>query len=192
MDNKGILRIGLPTVIFFAAVVFINKSFTPLIPFAAAFLHELGHIAVMSLCGQKIKKITVLPFGVDIKKSHSVTSYKADIAVSSAGLAVNLAVFILCFFLPKSAWAEQLRSANLFLMAVNILPIKNLDGGQVIEKLLCLRLDPDTADRIINICSFFCLVVVGSVAVWLLMSSGYNFTLLFMCIYLFCEIFIKK
>ena len=192
MDKKTRLKIGLPTIVFFTALIFTSEGYASLLPFAAAFAHELGHIAVMVICGQKIERITLLPFGIDIKKRPSVTSYTTDIAVNTAGLAVNALLILLCLQFPESRLQNSFIEANAFLFAVNALPIKNLDGGQVLEKTLCLKLDSDTAEAIMDFCSLVCLIAVGSVAIWLLLSSGYNFTLLFMCIYLFFGIFIKK
>ncbi len=192
MANKTSVKFALPTLIFFALLAFFGRDFIYFIPFAAAFFHELGHLFVMLVCGQPVKQITVLPFGVDIKKTPYLSSYKADIAISSAGIAVNILMIGVCGILPESNVVEFFKQSNIVLVAINVLPIKSLDGGQILEKILLLTLPPNTVERVMSFCSMVCIILVGSVAIWVLFYSGYNFTLLFMCMYLFAGLFLKR
>ena len=184
------IKISFPTLIFFAVLIF---NFNPmyLIPFVSAYLHEMGHIIVMKICGQNINQIKILPFGIDIQKNNALSSYKADILISSAGILVNLLLIFLCKVFYQGYFADFFITSNFILIFINILPIKSFDGGQIIETLLALKYDLTIADKIIKLSSFICILLVGSFAVWLLFNTSYNFTLLFMCIYLFCGIFLK-
>lgn len=184
------IKVGFPTLIFFAVLIF-KFDITYFIPFISAFLHELGHIFVMKMCGQNINQIKILPFGIDIQKNNSLSSYKDDILISSAGILVNLSLIILCKTFYKGHYADFFITSNTILIFINLLPIKSFDGGQIVETLLALKYDLNTADKIIKVSSFICIFLVGSFAVWLLFNTSYNFTLLFMCIYLFCGIFLK-
>ena len=190
MLNKTKIKISFPTLIFFAILIF-NLNPMYLIPFISAYLHEIGHVAVMKTCGQNISQIKILPFGIDIQKNNSLSSYKADILISSAGISVNLLLIVLCKIFYNGYYADLFISSNLILIFINILPIKSFDGGQIIETILALKYDLNTADKIIKISSFICIFFIGSFAVWLLFNTSYNFTLLFMSIYLFCGIFLK-
>ncbi len=192
MADKPRIKIALPTFVFFGLLAAAGSGVLHLLPFLAALLHETGHIAVMLACGQGVNRITVLPFGIDIKKAPCLSSYKTDIAVSSAGVVVNILMIGLCVFLPETPAVTYFAQSNLVLIAINILPIKTLDGGQILEKTLLLKLSPDTAEKIVDLCSMVCILLAGAVAVWLLLRSGYNFTLLVMCMYLFSGIFLKK
>ena len=192
MANKPLVKFAFPTLVFFVLLFVCERDVLLFLPFAAALLHELGHLLVMIICRQRIKQITVFPFGVDIKKVPFISSYKTDIAVSSAGIAVNISMTVLCCFLPNSSAVDIFQQSNALLFAINVLPIKTLDGGQILEKVLLLLLPPDTVDKIMGFCSFVCIIIVGSVAVWVLFYSGYNFSLLFMCMYLFAGVFLKK
>ncbi len=191
MVKKTRIRIGLPTFAFFAVIFLMDFSLTSILPFLAALLHELGHITAMKMCGQNISEIKILPFGIDIKRVPSLSSYKTDIFVNSAGILTNILLILLCSALPESDTVSFFIASNILLIFVNILPIKNLDGGQSLEKLLALKLDLETAENIVAICSLICIILLGSVAVWLLFYTSYNFTLLLMCMYLFCGIFLK-
>ncbi len=192
MASKISVKFVIPTLVFFAIILLVGVNVTYYLPFIAALLHEMGHLFVMLICGQKVKQITILPFGIDIKKAPSVSSYKTDIAVSSAGIAVNALMIFLCTILPKSMVVDFFMQSNIVLLAVNVLPIKSLDGGQILEKILLLIMSPYSVEKIMASCSMVCLIMVGSVAIWVLFYSGYNFTLLFMCMYLFTGLFLKK
>lgn len=186
------VKFSLPTLVFFVTLIAFNPDGTYTLPFFAAILHELGHIAVMCFLKIPIRCVTVLPFGVDINAGKKLTSYPADIALSGAGVAVNLLCVILGGALPSFAGKDIFISANLLLILVNILPIKGLDGGQLLEKSLLLFLEPNRVDFIINAVSFAAVVALGAVAIWLLFFTGGNFTLLLMCGYLFVTLFLKR
>ncbi|MBQ7968477.1 MAG: hypothetical protein IJ292_01460 [Clostridia bacterium] len=188
MADKTRIKIALPTLVFFCAILFFDVSILPFIPFFAAILHEAGHIAVMKICKVKIKEIKILPFGIDIKKENKITSYKTDIAVSSAGIAVNILLLLLCTLLPKTPETILFASSNVLLIFINILPINSLDGGQMLEKLLEYKYDPQIANKVTATTSLVCITLLGSVAIWVLFKTSYNFSLLLMCIYLFCGI----
>ncbi len=192
MGNKPLVKFAFPTIVFFVLLGALGRSYIYFLPFVAALLHEMGHLLVMFVCRQPLKQITVLPFGVDIKKAPYISSYKADIAVSSAGIIVNIIMIVLCKTFPESLAVEYFKQSNIVLFGINVLPIKTLDGGQILEKLLLLFLPPDTVEKVMSICSFICIFLVGSLAVWVLFYSGYNFTLLFMCMYLFVGLFLKR
>ena len=191
MFGRTKVRIGLPTLMFFAFLILFDRSLRGFMPFVAAILHELGHIAAMALCGQRVESITVLPFGIDIKKKGCLSSYKEDVFVASAGIATNLLLILICSFLPKNDTLTYFKYANLLLITINVLPVKTLDGGQIMRSWLLLWLEPDKAEGVLNVFSFIFILLLSSVAVWLLFSTSYNFSLLLMCMYLFFGIFLK-
>lgn len=189
---KGLkLEIGLSTVIFFCVLVAGGVSPIAFLPLLAALLHEIGHIIVMLICGQKIARIKILPIGLDIKTAPCVSSYKADIAISIAGILANICVIMICSRFESTDTLNFFKISNMILILLNILPIRSLDGGQILEKTLELTTSPDTAERVMKTVSFFCLVLLWSFAVWIFFESNYNFTLLMMCIYLFVGIFVR-
>ena len=82
-------------------------------------------------------------------------------------------------------------ASNVTLAVLNSLPIKSLDGGQIFEKIITWKYDVPTAEKAVGISSLISIILLGSIAVWVFFNTTYNFTLLFMCIYLFIGIFIK-
>ena len=191
MDNGIKFQIGLPTVIFFCVLTVGGASTIALLPLLAALIHELGHITVMLLCKQKIVKIKILPIGLDIKTAPCVSSYKTDIAVSVAGILANLCTVLICSQFDDTFALSFFKMSNMILIILNILPIRSLDGGQILERTLECATAPDTAEKIMKTVSFICLFLLWSIAVWIFFKSNYNFTLLIMCIYLFVGIFVR-
>ena len=190
--RKTKISIGLPTFVFFAVLFVADFSVMSIMPFLAALLHEMGHVLAMKTCGIKISDIKIYPFGVDIKKQQSLTSYATDIFISIAGILTNIAAMIACNFLPPSDNISFFVSSNVVLIIINVLPIRTLDGGMALEKLLLLKMRYDIVDGVMNFLSLCSILLLGSVAIWLLFYTSYNFSLLLMCMYLFCGIFLGK
>ena len=191
-SNKIKISIGLPTFIFFLVLFLADFSLFSVMPFLAALVHELGHVLAMRCCRVSISKIKIYPFGVDIKKQECLTSYAADIFISCAGILANIAAISLCAALPPSDTCDFFVSSNVVLIIINVLPIKTLDGGMALEKFMLLKFRPDFVNGVMSFLSLVSIVLLGSVAIWLLFYTSYNFSLLLMCIYLFCGIFLGK
>lgn len=188
------MRLILPSIhIKFSAVVFAalfllleTSEFTVSL-LAAAAAHEAGHLIAMIVSGNRPKSITVYPFGIDIASGHSLCSYRTDIFISAAGCAVNLLLSAV-FFAVLPTFAQC--CAVLFLL--NILPVKSLDGGRIVECFLLLRMDQDRAEGILYVTSFIFIVLLWMLSIYLLLFAPFNPTLFFICVYLFALIFLKK
>lgn len=186
--HKTKFKITIPTFVFFAIILFSCRAFYPLLPFAAALLHEAGHLIAMRLCGLRPECITVYPFGIDIKCDSSLLPYKKELFVCSAGISANLLCVLILTVIPNSkanTYAVLFGISNILLIFLNILPIKMLDGGRIAENLLLLFTDPTNASKILNILSFSSMFLLWSLAIYLFFYSSYNFSLFLMCIYLF-------
>lgn len=186
------LRAGLPFFIFLILLT-LTGGLTAYLPFfLAVALHECGHLVLMRACGVGVERITVLPFGVDIKPESTLTSYTSDVLVSLGGIAANLCGMGVSALLPSDGGGGAFFSANLALALLNALPIRGLDGGYALEKILLKACSPRLASGAVFATSFLFLVALGSVAIWIFFRTGYNFTLLMMCAYLFCGIFLRE
>jgi stage IV sporulation protein FB len=78
------------------------------------------------------------------------------------------------------------------LAVFNLLPIKSLDGGRIVECALLMRMGEDEAARVIYVLSFIFIVILWIISVYLLLYAPFNPTLFFICVYLFAAIFLKK
>ena len=81
---------------------------------------------------------------------------------------------------------------NTLLAAVNLLPIEPLDGGRALYYALLRHREPPAAQKISRLISLLFLFPLAAVSVWLLLATGYNFSLLLIVVYLFVFLFVKK
>lgn len=191
------LMVSVPSLLFWVAVAVFDRSMQTASALVAALLHELGHIAVMHICGMSLTGITVLPYGLEMTSNRPPSSFYEDIAVNSAGCAVNLLSFPLFYTLGTVIHGEigfflhLVSLASLTLGLLNAFPITSLDGGCVLEALLSVLFSHNTAYRAARMISFLFLVVLWVLATYVFMFSGYNYSLFAMAVWLFVRAFLR-
>lgn len=179
------IKVGLPTVVFVITLVLLDKSALSLLALAAALCHELGHIAVMLVSGTEVSEIEITVFGAEIRTPCAERTTLVNIAVFSAGALTNILCAVTVFILPTSS-VEALFFANasLSLAIVNLLPIRTLDGGCILEALLA-DITPKHMPLIVDVVSCITLGFLWLTAVYLLLIFGGNLSLMLFCMYLF-------
>lgn len=135
------MRIKLPKIraefsfFAFAALVFLLKDKYTADGFAiVCILHEIGHLAAISISDVKIKMVRLSGFGIKIETEKSGTApifYSIFILLS--GPAANI---ILYFLLEFSGRHHQTAVLSLAAALYNLLPYPQLDGGSAIELLI--------------------------------------------------------
>lgn len=191
------LMVSVPSLLFWVAVAVFDRSMQTASALVAALLHELGHIAVMHICGMSLTGITVLPYGLEMTSSRPPSSFYEDVAVNSAGCSVNLISFPLFYCLGAvihgeiGSFLHLVSLASLTLGLLNAFPITSLDGGCVLEALLSIFLPHDTAYRTVRVVSFLFLIVLWVLATYVFMFSGYNYSLFAMAVWLFARVFLR-
>lgn len=181
---------------FFIAVLTVlltvdRSGMAPVGIFCAA-LHEAAHIATMRALDCLPQEIRFTPFGIDIvKPCRTDRSYWREILISLAGPLVNLLAAALCFMVFGAKFFLFI-AANFLLFALNILPIEPLDGGQALLSLLCLRMEPEKAFQVVSVVSFFVLAPLAAAGFLVLFRSRWNFSLLFVSVYLMVLLVLKR
>lgn len=182
----------------FAGILFADGTFFALLTFAAAAVHELGHLLTALLARAPVREVAVWPLGAVITLGEPC-SYRADIAVKLAGGAANFIAAAVCVFMrgalrptgAADAAAVYFIICCLALAGFNLLPIRTLDGGEALYSLLCIKFGPDAAERaarVVSACALFPLWIASG---WLLFYTGYNLTLLLLCGWLFFSAVLK-
>ena len=119
--------------------------------FACVALHELGHAAVAVRNGVPISGITLYPFGGVARMAKRPPQGMVEVAIASAGPAVNIAIAAVLFLVAGGAVFAtggglgarvlgMLFLANLILAGFNLLPAFPLDGGRILRGLLTIRM----------------------------------------------------
>lgn len=188
------IKIGFFTVLL-ALTLLLDRSLLSLSAFAAAATHELGHIAMASLCGIRLQECRIGLYGAGIVPDGHLYSYGQEILLCLAGPLVNLFLGSIGLNLIgkyPSKWLTDFVFASLTLGLLNLLPIKDFDGGRILNALLCRLLSPRFAHRVLSLLSFFCIFCLWSLSVYLLLRSAASLSLFVFSISLFFRIFLSE
>ncbi|WP_050181230.1 site-2 protease family protein [Domibacillus robiginosus] len=107
------------------------------------FIHELGHAAAARAAGWRIVKIELLPFGGKLETDeHAGRPLVEEWLVVVSGPFMHVPMFIAGVLLHKAGWldahlADLLFQLNAFIFLFNLLPVLPLDGGKMVQLLLC-------------------------------------------------------
>ncbi len=185
---------------YFAAAVTLlllfDKSGRAALGIAAAVIHEAGHLFCLLRWGDIPSKISLLPFGMRIERRGSVAlSYNQEAAAALAGPAVNLilaaALTVIYAYTHYSVLLFPI-AINLGLGLLNLMPIEPLDGGRILHALLLKRLSEQRSEQIAVGVSVLFLFPLAFAGFYVLIRSGYNFTLLAVTVYLVLLLILKK
>ena len=163
-----------------------DKTNSALLCLLSALLHESGHLCALLLFRETPKEIVFTPFGIRIeRKNTNNLSFLKESFCAFAGPLVNL---ILALIFKDTYFSE----INLVIGILNLLPCEPLDGSKILENMLKTKLDFEKAVKISLIVSCITVFPVAILGFIVLFQSKYNFTLLFVSIYLIFFIAIKK
>lgn len=107
--------------------------------FLACLIHETGHLAAMKAVKSQVKSISLKPAAVEITRSPC-KSAKSIMIIQASGPLSNITVFAVFLILSFSVHCETLlifAVINLAYGAFNLLPVKGLDGGNLLYTLVC-------------------------------------------------------
>ena len=127
--------------IWFAAV----NGFRPLITvLSAALAHECGHCFALRRCGARVTALRFSVCGAVMESDCGRLSYAQEALCVLAGPGANLLMAALCAAAgnPWPAFA----GANLILCAFNLLPVRPLDGGRLLELLMSWAAGPEAGE----------------------------------------------
>ena len=187
------IRIGFFAVMLGLSLVLTHSHFA-LAAFLAALLHEFGHILAARLCGIPLYECKIGLFGAGLFPEEALFSYGREIILCAAGPLTNLLFALLGLLYISgnpSAFLEYFVFSSFAFGLLNLLPIRDFDGGRVLQALLALRFSPTTVERTIWLLSFFCILFLWSISVYLLLRASSSLSLFVFSLSLFCRIFIR-
>lgn len=194
MRSNSRVRIG-----FFAAMLFlsllISKGASSLIPLIAAFIHELGHIAAARLLSLRFKKFTLGIFGARLELCDPLISYGEEILLCLGGPLINLLTgsfsLVLTRYFP-SPHLTLFALSSLLLGFLNLLPIRDFDGGRILRSVLLCFFSEKTSDSITSILSFSSLFFLWSVSLYLLLRYTSSLSLFVFSVSVFASVFVSR
>lgn len=158
--------------------------------FAAIASHELGHICTILILGERITDMSVSPFGLSIKRSGRLCSYKLELIIYLSGPISNI-LFALIFSEIKNSVCEAFVEQNLIFGILNLLPIKTLDGGSALRAALLIIPPEKVAATAVDLLSAATVCIIWICSIWCLLYIGGGLSpFLFSC-WLFFSLFLK-
>ena len=176
------------------ASLLLSHSYISLAAFAAATLHELGHIIAARICDVPLKEMKLGIFGAAITPDSNLCSYKKEIFLALSGPLINMISVLLCWRSVDSAnsFVSMFVVSSLFLGTLNLLPIDDFDGGRILKCCLLLKLPPDKVTKICDGISFLLIFFLWIFSVYLLLRLSASLSLFTFSISLFCKTFISR
>lgn len=170
-----------PLTILIAVFFFINGNLIPfLICYSSMLIHELSHLTAALLIGLSPKRLALHPYGVSLTlKNKIIYSFTDEVILYLSGPFANIVLSLLSLIIfGRGKYSDYFYICNLLLFFINILPVKPLDGGILLNKTLIRFLNIKLADRICRILSviFFC--IFFSLGIIILKKSGSNISVL--------------
>ena len=181
------------SLLFPAAIVVLlslDSSGLPLWCVAASAMHEAGHFLALYALGSRPAVISVGVFGVRVEQAPSSRlGYGGSLLVALAGPLVNLLTFAV---LAVAVGMNAPALIHLTMGVFNLLPIGPLDGGQALYFFLAGRMEEERCERLEQIVSVSVLIPLATAGFYVLIRSGYNFTLLAVSFYLGLLLLFKR
>lgn len=144
---------------FFAALSLLictDKKGTALLCLSACFLHELGHLAVLFGEGNIPRSISLRAGGIQLDCGNN-----RSISALLGGCLANFLLFSL--FIISGNENQLFAVINLLTAALNLLPIRPLDGGLLLEQFFCRHIRAERVDNVMRVIE----TVVGISAVFI-------------------------
>jgi len=172
---NGNLRIS----IFAPAAFWLMAASEGPAPFAviasAAVLHELGHLCAIKLCGCRVTRVTVYPFGGLIEHTAAPDTTSAFF-VAAGGIAANSLCAVTgaaAFAFTNSAYALLFTFASLFFAITNLIPLRTSDGGGMLYALAA-RKSEEHAEKLLSRAAAAGRIILALLAALILWLSDFN------------------
>lgn len=171
-----------------------DKSGFALPCITAVAFHECGHLFMMWLRECMPKSIKLIPASIQITASFS-RDYKTDILVSFFGPLVNLAIFgalyynYLCF---ENQTVLIFGLVNLAYGVFNLMPVKGLDGGNILLSVLSKYYDLNKALILLKFTTLVLAIATIFTAVSTTIKGNFNISIYIIGIYLLIMGIMKK
>ncbi len=132
--GKTKIYISFSFTICITLLALLDKSGLLFVSFIAVFMHEIGHYIALKTLGIKSIEISFVLAAVKLNIQEHIDNKRLAI-IAGAGPLFNLLLSGLIF--TESHYIKCFGAANLLLFIFNILPVSNLDGGDILRYFLC-------------------------------------------------------
>lgn len=156
-----------------AAWLLLSESCIPWFIVLAITIHETGHFIASLLLRTPLKKLSLQNGGFLMLGNSCYDSYFSEGVIALAGPFFNF-VSALTILSAQSAPFIMFKQISLSLGLLNLLPIKDFDGGRIAKCILSAALPLDLSEKICDILSFLATYFIWSTAVYITIKTGEN------------------
>lgn len=160
----------------------------------AVFIHESGHLLAMWAADCQPKEIKLIPTSVQIIRNFTEKPH-GEAIITLCGPLANFVIFIVLFInysIFKNEQTLLFAIINLVMGLYNMLPVSQLDGGDLLVYLLCRKFDIYKSESIVRIITVIFALLIFLFGVYLWVSKTFNISVFVFALYLFLCGLIKK
>lgn len=172
-DRPAALTVSPSALVLLAAFLLFSRGLTlPAAILSAALCHELAHVLALRLLHAPPRRLTLSASGAELYvPALARLSYGGEILAVAVGSACNLLLWALLSSVGGEALAP-FAGAHLILGALNLLPVRPMDGGRLLWILVSLCSEPYTADRVAYITGAAVSSALLLVCLYLTLTTG--------------------
>ncbi|MBQ8407715.1 MAG: hypothetical protein IJY39_02490 [Clostridia bacterium] len=165
--------------LFVLGLVVCDRSGIALMTVLAAALHECGHLLAARLLHIPLQSMRLDLLGARLEVGGRAIGYGEEWLLAAAGpLASLLSSIVAAPLWGSGRHAVIFSCASLLLGVLNLLPIRTLDGGRMLESFLLCHTSVRVAHAVLATLSFLFLFLLWAVAVYFLLRVGDGLSLL--------------
>jgi len=183
---KRLLLSGVPELFLLGGAFILGGGKKFFAVFAAAILHECGHMIAAFLLGARLRFCRAGIAGISLMYDVSLLSHIREAVICLVGPAVGLSVAILC---RHQNSLQDFAAANTVLAIFNLLPVSCLDGGGALRALLSIKFSPDTVWRVCRVLSLVITFILWCLSVYILVQINGDISSAAVSIYLLYRLF---
>lgn len=185
--NIGRVRVDLSPLffIFCALMILIDKTGIMSASIIASLIHEFSHLFSMNLVKCPPRKIKIRVYGMEIV-GGICNSFLSNSIITLSGPFSNIVLAVISIILYQKYATYFLLSftvINASIAALNLMPIKGLDGGDFFESLIIKKMGYQKGSHIFKLVSVLTATLTLGGGVFILIIER-NPTLILLSIYL--------
>ena len=163
-----------------------------------AIAHEIVHLIFIYLFSLSPDEVVFTLFGANIKRGISISNnINSEILINLSAPVFNIFAGAFFYFLSKlnvdyNGQFTEISNVNLVLGLFNLIPFYTFDGGNALKFFILKFFNEITTEQLITIISLLVTVGFSFFCIYIFFNYQHNFSLFFMCIYMFLSIIFKK
>lgn len=163
------------TFLFAATVAFClltDESGVSILALSACLLHEIGHLLAFCLTGYRPRAMVFELTGIRLIPSERLPGFAQNLLIQSGGVLANLICGAVFWLFHRNSAA----AVHIILACFSLLPLRTLDGGQILFAVLTRR-SPDRGERVSYLIDILTTAALCACCLYMLFSGRRSLTM---------------